>query len=893
MTKTTFADGTFTQTSYDAAGQVITTTDARGNVTTYFYDDAGRRTKVRNALTQETTFTYDGNGNQLSMADALSHTTSYEYDFNNRRTKTIYADSTFDSVGYDAVGRSVSKTDQAGKTTQFTYDSVGRLTKVKDALNQETTYGYNEIGQQISQTDANNHTTRFEYDQLGHRVKRILPGGQFEIYSYDNGGNLQSKTDFNAKTTTFAYDVMRRLLSKTPDASLSQPTITFTYNVTGQRATMSDASGATAYTYDARNRLTSKQTPFGTLTYTYDEAGDLMTTRSSNANGVSVDYTYDSLNRLLTLKDNNLAALNGGVTSYSYDTVGNLQSYQYPNGVTSSYAYNSLNRLTTMTVGTQASALASYSYTLAPTGNRTAVTELGSRTVNYTYDDLYRLTSESIANDPHGINGSASYGYDPVGNRLSRTSTLAPVTSQNSTFDANDRLASDTYDNNGNTIAANGNNYSYDFENHLTTLNGGAVRYVYDGDGNRVAKITGGVTTNYLVDTNNPTGYAQVIDELQGGAVVKSFTYGHDLISQRCSPLTANCSLSFYQYDGHGSVRQLTDATATVTDAYDYDAFGNLVYRSGTTPNDYLYSGERFDTSLGFYYLRARYMNPSSGRFSTMDSFEGLRSDSRSLHKYLYGFGNPVTNADPSGMSSFGDFAVSVGVAAVIASMATLSLNFLTVSTAVANAEENFSFDGILVSGRLTESGFGGTAEGGLDVVYDIKRGQVFVALAAELGTAPISVFRTQRGANYSLMAGFVIGMHNPSELSGRGTSAVEPLALWALQFDVGLGGGRGKAWSLLAHLAKRAKNRIGLSATVGVSASGPAYFQVGKGTFFSSTVTDDGPFVPISEVPEDMREYAVALKDMASSLANKVHDTGSLIRNADPFLLDILGFNY
>jgi YD repeat-containing protein len=234
---------------------------------------------------------------------------------------------------------------------------------------------------------------------------RILPAGQFETYAYDNGGSLQSRTDFNGKTTTFAYDTMRRLLSKTPDASLSQPTIACTYNANGQRATMNDASGATVYTYDVRTRLSSKQTPFGTLSYTYNEAGNLQTTRSSNANGVSVDYSYDALNRLSAAKDNNLTALNGGVTNYTYDTVGNLQSYQYPNLITSSYAYNSLNRLTTMTVGTQVSSLASYAYTLGAAGNRTAVTELGGRTATYTYDDLYRLTSESIANDPHGLNG--------------------------------------------------------------------------------------------------------------------------------------------------------------------------------------------------------------------------------------------------------------------------------------------------------------------------------------------------------------------------------------------------------------------------------------------------------------------------------------------------------
>ncbi len=670
LTKTTFADGAFTQTSYDAAGQVLTTTDARGNVTRFFYDDAGRRTKIRNALTQETAFTYDGNGNQLSMTDALNHTTSYEYDLTNRRTKTTYADNTFASDVYDAVGRTLSKTDQAGKTTQFTYDALGRLTKVKDALNQETTYGYNELGQQISQTDANNHTTRFEYDQLGRRVRRILPAGQFETYSYDNGGNLQSKTDFNGKTTTFAYDTMRRLLSKAPDASLGQPTISFTYAATGQRATMNDVSGATLYSYDVRNRLSSKQTPFGTLSYTYNEAGSLLTIRSSNPNGVSVDYNYDALNRLATVKDNQLAALNGGVTNYTYDTVGNLQSYQYPNGVSSSYAYNSLNRLTMMTVGTSVMALASYSYTLGAAGNRTAVTELGGRTVNYAYDDLYRLTSESIANDPHGVNGSAGYSYDPVGNRLNRSSSIAPVPPQSSTYDPNDRLTSDTYDNNGNTTSSSGNAYAYDFENHLTSLNGGSVAYVYDGDGDRAAKTVGGVTTNYLVDTNNPTGYAQVVDELQNGAVVKSFTYGHDLISQRI----VGSSLSFYQYDGHGSVRQLTNAGGAITDAYDYDAFGNLIYRSGTTPNDYLYAGEQFDGSLGFYYLRARYMNQSSGRFWTMDSFEGHSTDPSSLHKYLYASGDPINKADPSGEATIADTLITLDLNQVMAAMALLIL---------------------------------------------------------------------------------------------------------------------------------------------------------------------------------------------------------------------------
>jgi RHS repeat-associated protein len=310
-----------------------------------------------------------------------------------------------------------------------------------------------------------------------------------------------------------------------------------------------------------------------------------------------------------------------------------------------------------MTVGTPVSALASYSYTLGAAGNRTAVADLGGRTVTYTYDDLYRLTNESISNDPHGVNGSESYGYDAVGNRLNRNSSVAGVSSQRSTYDANNRLTGATYDNNGNTANSNGNSYAYNFENHLTSLNGGLVSYAYDGDGNRVGKTIGGITTNYLVDTNNPTSYAQVVEELQGAAVTRQFTYGHERISQRIIGST----LSFYQYDGHSSVRLLTSAGASVSDAYDYDAFGNLIYSSGSTPNDYLFSGEQLDGNLGFYYLRARYMNPDSGRFLSADAFEGSRFDPSSLHKYTYVSNNPANLVDPRG-----EFSAMEAVASVV-----------------------------------------------------------------------------------------------------------------------------------------------------------------------------------------------------------------------------------
>jgi len=132
---------------------------------------------------------------------------------------------------------------------------------------------------------------------------------------------------------------------------------------------------------------------------------------------------------------------------------------------------------------------------------------------------------------------------------------------------------------------------------------------------------------------------------------------------------SANCTLSFYGYDGHGSVRQLTDATAVVTDTYDYDAFGNLISRTGTTSNDYLYTGEQFDANLDFYYLRARYLNPSSGRFYSIDAAAGNHFDPRSLHKYLYAAANPPNLVDPTG-NSFIDQVISFAVNNILQTMA-------------------------------------------------------------------------------------------------------------------------------------------------------------------------------------------------------------------------------
>jgi len=198
------------------------------------------------------------------------------------------------------------------------------------------------------------------------------------------------------------------------------------------------------------------------------------------------------------------------------------------------------------------------------------------------------------------------------------------------------------------------------------------VAIVYDGDGNRVSETVGGVTTDYLVDTVNPTGYAQVVDELVSGAVTRTYAYGLERISES-QTLNATWTPSFYGYDGHGSVRQLTNAAGAVTDSYDYDAFGNLINSTGNTPNNYLFAGEQYDPALGMYYNRARYYNNSTGRFWSMDTYEGDPHSPLSLHKYLYAQDNAVSSVDPSG-NQIDDVVGSMAVDMTLNAMSTIQL---------------------------------------------------------------------------------------------------------------------------------------------------------------------------------------------------------------------------
>jgi RHS repeat-associated protein len=122
----------------------------------------------------------------------------------------------------------------------------------------------------------------------------------------------------------------------------------------------------------------------------------------------------------------------------------------------------------------------------------------------------------------------------------------------------------------------------------------------------------------------------------------------------------------YYQVDGLGSTRQLTDINGAVVVEYDYDAYGNLISKVGNADNNYLFAGEQFDEPTDEYYLRARYYDPATGRFVSSDPFMGYNNRPVTLHDYLYGNVNPVIFTDPSGNLSLLDKIIILSLAGLI-----------------------------------------------------------------------------------------------------------------------------------------------------------------------------------------------------------------------------------
>jgi RHS repeat-associated protein len=281
-------------------------------------------------------------------------------------------------------------------------------------------------------------------------------------------------------------------------------------------------------------------------------------------------------------------------------------------------------------------------YTLDSAGNRTAKADkLAGVTSNYTYDSIYELTQVL-----QGTTTTESYTYDPVGNRTASLGVASYTTNTSNEMTVNSN-ASYTYDANGNTltkvVGSNTTSYAWDYENRLTQVtlpsSSGTVTFKYDPFGRRIEKISPSATSIFLYDGDKLVETAN-----SSGGEVASYAHGNDIDE----PLAMDRSgtVDYYEADGIGSITSLTASNGSIAQSYTYDSFGNLSNSSGSLTNYFRYTGREFDTETGLYYYRARYYDPSTGKFLSEDPLRGISGPDF----YVYVSDEPTAFADPLGL---------------------------------------------------------------------------------------------------------------------------------------------------------------------------------------------------------------------------------------------------
>ena len=692
-----------TATSFDLSDRKERSFDAAGNVTLFQYDPAGNVTKVVNPDGYWVAFDYDsanravraydeqGNavsrrlgldGRTLAVTDPNGGMVSYEYygDDRDRRLKR-----TVDPVGrstvldYDANGNAVSVTDNLGHVTLSFYDELNRAVRVAGPQYTDRTPGAATNGAQIRPVSVNRfdalgnlvevkagYTTdltgqssaadvlktqmSYAYDDFGRKIKSTDGNGKSWSYQYDANNNLILATDAKGQKTNYVWDYGHQLRQRIDGG---QTTASYVRNALGQVLTAGSPEVTYSYTYDVAHRLASVTDSRGnkTLTYSYSPGGRLNQLTADDIGNVWL--RYDPVGRLTTIWDSL-----GSYVAYSYDAGGRLQQKWLSNGAYSQYTWDIDNTLTALTngnydFGSQASsAISQHNYHYSPLGQRDQSTEqVGSYT------------------RPSQVEG---FAYDPIGNRTQRS---APGIDQRYSYDNANQLTALT-DGAGNVVSAmvydaNGNltkkcwgggvnasatecsgasvlSLTYGTDNRVAVANapGASESYGYDDQGRRIRKTANGQTTYYLYNGQN------IIAEYVGDWSQANAMYlqgpGTDnlVVRYQWNATTQSYDRRYYHSDGLGSVVALTDEQGTLTGSLIFDAWGNRIgsASNGEMPN-FGYTGREPDAT-GLVYYRARYYDPSIGRFAQRDPI-GLRGGP---NQYAYVANDPVNLIDSSGL---------------------------------------------------------------------------------------------------------------------------------------------------------------------------------------------------------------------------------------------------
>ena len=316
--------------------------------------------------------------------------------------------------------------------------------------------------------------------------------------------------------------------------------------------------------------------------------------------------------------------------------------------MTEAESYDNADRLSSIADTEGSSPLASFTYGRDNHGLVTSETDTGTPGAGTTGDSYNALDQLTTA-------GSSSYSYNSA-NDL----TTAP-SGATQAFNADDETCwsgsgtgscssaptgatTFSYSSEGNrtsaTDASGTTSYGYDQANDLTSVtpaSGSATSYVYDGNGLLEGETTGSSTTEY---TWSPVGNSVPL-LLEDGTNYYLYGNGTTPIEQ----INASSGASSYLLaDELGSTRAITDSSGTVTATFSFDAWGNETGSTGTATTPFLYAGSYYDAAAGLDYLRARWYDPGTGQFMSLDP-----QVASTLAPYSYADDDPLNGTDPSG----------------------------------------------------------------------------------------------------------------------------------------------------------------------------------------------------------------------------------------------------
>lgn len=593
-----------TTTSYDAYMRPKTVTDSLGYVTTYGYANSKESSGQRNKFQTTMRIVNPDGGIHTSYQDRFGRVVR-EVEQSPTKSRTI-------TYAYTPQGKVVQQqvsSQGITQTTRYGYDGWGNLIYVKDNLGQTYQYVYNRFGQNIAVYINGELQKSRGYNEVGWLMNKTDPEGKQETYAYYETGLLKTYTDKAGQTFAYTYTPYHE-----PERTVLTGGTYWQENQydpqTRQLLQSANSEGeTTTYRYDKWKRLEEQKVAGRSYRFGYDSQDRLE--RIMFPDGLQQTFTYDSLNRL-----QNVSYPSMGTITYEYGLGDNQHTYtvHFPGNRTMERQTDAFGEWVEVRHTQQDTTRWAETFSYDGMGNIQSI-ERNGESFAYAYDGLNRIRQE---NTP--IKGNYYYTYDERGNRKVMDRDNPPAVEEG-TFD-----------------------YTYTPLNQLKTYTDNVqinASYTYYSDGLRATKTVNGTTTRYVYVNG------RVIEELDENGNSKARNiWGNELLYRQDQ--TSGLE-GYYFYNGHGDVVSITDASGNETNRYDYDIWGNILSRRESISNPFKYAGEIYDEETGLYYLRARYYDPSVGRFITKDTYEGDITNPLSLNLYTYVHNSPLRYVDPSG----------------------------------------------------------------------------------------------------------------------------------------------------------------------------------------------------------------------------------------------------